>query len=854
MKTNRASKQTAGGWLAVILLVGLHGPALGQTAGTEPGVPDEDSWPRVIQGEGSTVRIYQPQLNGWTNNMLDAYAAVAIKNEASGNIDYGAIWFTARTEVDKVNRIVTLDNLNLTKQNFPSITGNGSQFTYLFIGYMQGAHSIPLDLLESELATTDAANNQKKFTLKNEPPVVIFSSSPAVLALIEGQPVLRPVGENLQKVLNTRSMILFDQSKSMFYLALMDGWVQANSIQGPWSEAEHAPTRDLNKVKKELVASNSNQVLGNPKMSLKDACDDGELPTVYVSTVPAELLLSEGPPEFAAILGTGLSYVSNSGNDIFVLSASQTYYILLAGRWFSSSALTGAPWTYVPGASLPPDFANIPDSNPKASVLVSVPGTLQAKEALIANSIPQTATITRSAATLNVAYSGPPQFDPIPGTSLQYAINTVTPVIYLPGDSYYAVENGVWFTSRGVSGPWVVATSIPPAVYSIPPESPVHYVTYVKIYGSTPTVVYVGYTPGYYGTVVSADGVVVYGTGWVYPPYVGTTIWVAPPATYGVGAGFAWSAAAGWGLGFGLGLALGSACGPYWGPVGGWGWGYAAPAWGWGGYGGAASANVYGHWGNTAYAGTRAAWANPATGNIGTGTSGHYYNSATGASGNVAHGANYNAYTGNYTTGTKASGYNPTTGTGYKAGAGTVSNAYTGNYAEGAHGSTYNANTGVVHGGGAGTVGNAYTGKSASGSGQYAYNTKTGNGVGYANNNVYADHDGNTYKYSPSSGAQQHTSSGWQNTSGANADSVKQQSAARSQGSQRWGNFHSGSTGGGWGSSADRGGWGGGGSRGFSGTDGGGFHGFGGGGFHGFGGGGFGGGDRFGGGGFGGRR
>jgi hypothetical protein len=842
MKMKCPSRLTVGAWPAVVLLLGINGPAHSQTNDMEPGVPDEDPWPRAIQVEGSTVKIYQPQLNSWTNNLLDAYAAVAIKNRGSGNIDYGAIWFTARTEVDKVNRIVTLDNLNLTKQNFPTISDNGSRFTFLFIGYMQGDHSIPLDLLQSELAITEAANNQKKYTVKNEPPVVIFSSSPAVLALIDGPPMLRPTEEHLQKVLNTRSMILFDASKSMFYLALMDGWVQAGSIQGPWVEAERAPTRNLDKVRKELEASNSNEALGNPKMSLKDAHDEGELPTVYVSTVPAELLLSDGPPQFAAILGTGLSYVSNSGNDIFVMSGSQTYYILLAGRWFSSSALQGAPWTYVPGAGLPPDFANIPDSNPKASVLVSVPGTPQAKEALIANSIPQTATITRSAANLSVAYSGAPQFDPIPGTSLQYAPNTTTPVIYLPGNNYYAVENGVWFTSRAAAGPWAVATTVPPAIYSIPPESPLHYVTYVQIYGSTPSVVYVGYTPGYYGTVVSADGVVVYGTGWSYPPYVGTKIWVAPPATYGVGAGFAWSAAAGWGLGFGLGLAMGSTCGPYWGAVGGWGWGYAAPAWGWGGYGGAASANVYGRWGNTAYAGTRSAWANPVTGNIGVGSSGHYYNPMTGASGNVARGSNYNAYTGNYRTGTRASGYNPSTGVAYRGGAGTVSNAYTGNYASGAHGSTYNANTGIVRGGASGTVGNAYTGQSASGSGRYAYNTRTGNSIGYANNNVYADHNGNTYKYSPGSGTQQHTNSGWQNVSGANADSMRQSAAARNEGSQRWDNFHSGGSGGGWGSSASRGGWGGGGSRGFSGADGGGFHGFGGGGFHGFGGGGFGGG------------
>ena len=66
-----------------------------------------------------------------------------------------------------------------------------------------------------------------------------------------------------------------------------------------------------------------------------------------------------------------------------------------------------------------------------------------------------------------------------------------------------------------------------------------HYVTYVRVYGSTPTVVYVGYTPGYMGTCVSTEGVVVYGTGYSYPAYVGTTVWVGYPPSYGYGASFA---------------------------------------------------------------------------------------------------------------------------------------------------------------------------------------------------------------------------------------------------------------------------------------------------------------------------
>lgn len=771
----------------------------------------------MINYQGATISVFQPQVDSWSGNQLKAYAAVRVKTATKQDTDYGVIWFSAQTEVDKVNRMVTLEDFVVTKQSFPTLANNGSAYANAFILNLPWSKTIPLDMLEAALQVTNAAEQQKKYQLQNDPPRIIFSLTPAVLALVDGVPVLRPAADNLQKVINTRALILFDTQKKMYYLALEDGWVEAPTIDGPWNLAKHAPTKSLDKIRQAAEANDQNQPLGNPQQSLQDSYTDGEQATVYVSTTPAELLVTEGEPQYDALPGTTLSYVSNTGCDIFRDSTTNYYYVLLSGRWFQTSSLQSGPWTFVPGTSLPPDFAKIPTYSPKADVLVSVPGTPEAKEAVIANSIPQTATISRTAAALTVTYEGAPVFQPIQGTDLTYAVNTATPVIYVPGNTYYAVNNGVWFVSANATGPWAVATTVPPVIYTIPPSSPVHYVTYVQVYGYTPSVVYVGYTPGYYGTVVSSDGVVVYGTGYYYAPYIGPTVWVPDPYTYGVGASFAWSAAAGWALGFGMGMAIGSWCSPWWGPVGYWGWGWGAPAWGWGGWGGAAAANVYGRWGNTAYAGTRAAWANPWTGNVGTGARGAYYNPVTGNSGIAAHGENYNAYTGNYTTGSRVSGYNPTTGNRYAAGGGSVSNAYTGNYAAGVHGMNYNQNTGVVHGGAAGVAGNAYTGQSTAGARGFTYNTNTGNGVAHTANNTYATHDGNVYKYNPSSGWQQHGDSGWSSpSSGFDKSSMDSTAAARNEGSQRWGNFSSGgwggrSGGGGWADRAGGGGWGGGG-------------------------------------------
>ena len=133
-----------------------------------------------------------------------------------------------------------------------------------------------------------------------------------------------------------------------------------------------------------------------------------------------------------------------------------------------------------------------------------------------------------------------------------------------------------------------LAATVPSVIYTIPPTSPLHYVTYVRVYSSTPTTVFVGYTPGYYGTVLTSDGVVVYGTGYYYAPWTGA-YWYGAPVTYGFGASVAYTPWTGWAVAFGIGWAWGTAtvaCGwgwgpyPWWGPWG-WGWAYGPPFYPW---------------------------------------------------------------------------------------------------------------------------------------------------------------------------------------------------------------------------------------------------------------------------------
>lgn len=734
-----------------------------KNAKTQTNEPSESGWPRTFISGVDLFTIYPPQVDGWNENSIDLYCAVELKTREENAAKYGVVWFQARTEVDKVNRLVTLDQAKVTKVKFPVASDKEATLTALLESKLPGAaKTISLDRLESELEASDEP--VKGVDVKNDPPKVIIATKPSMLVLIDGMPQMGDVpGTKLRSVINTRSIVLYDNEKQLYFLRVQDWWLQAKAIEGPWEYAKKLS--DAMKKAEEIIVSQNegqNPEGGNIRQqpSLKGTgkkVEFAKIPIVYVVFEPAEMIEIKGEPTYEAIPTTGLKYVVNTNGNIFRLGEGE-YYILLSGRWFKGTALDG-PWTFVTAADMPPDFANIPTDNPKARVLASVPGTPQAKEALIANSIPQTATITRSEAKLSVQYDGEVTLVSIPGTSMSYANNTSAAVIKVSDNNYYCVEAGVWFKASSPQGPWEAADAVPAQIYDIPPSSPLHNVTYVKVYNATPDVVHVGYTPGYYGTVISAHTMtVVYGTGWYYSPYISPIAWYGWPYTYGVGAGFTYSEDTGWSLGFGYGYDYYPWYYPWWGPMAYYGccW---YPYYGWGAWGGAAVANVYGVWGNTAYSRTAAAWANPYTGNYGAATRGAYHNTQTGRSTIAGRGYNTNIYTGNTF--------------GYRGGA------------------TYNPNTGIVVGGGAGFVGNIYTGQGAAGRGGFIYNTNTNAGVAIGKNNVYAGKDGTVYRYNRDSGSwSSNSGNGWQPIDRPEPK-LRTQEQMRNKGAQRTQNFNS---------------------------------------------------------------
>jgi hypothetical protein len=562
----------------LVAQLALLGPALGQPAPpAAQAAPDSSAdWPRQIDSVAGTIVVYQPQPESLQGTVLTGRAAFSLTPKGKTEPVFGALWFTADVNIDRDQRLVQVLGTKVQRVRLPDATSNDES---AFAAEIEREApkwdiTVPLDGLTAALSQV-AEERAASDDLQAAPPKIIFATEPTVLVVLDGQPIRRPIEKTgIESVVNTPFPVFFDTKSQSFFLTNGALWYQTKDLlNGQW-DVIPAPPKEVS----EVVTKGDKQDQSAPPPS------DTAPPKILVTTVPTELIVTQGAPNFAPLNGTQLLYVTNTEDNVFRDLASQKIFIVLSGRWYASTSFDG-PWTFVRSNQLPPDFTRIPATSPKGDVLAFVSGTNQAKDAVMDAQIPQTAEVKRDAPGPTIQYDGAPNFQPIQGTNMTSAVNTPSSVLNIQGQ-YYACVDAVWYVSQSPQGPWAVATSVPQEVQTIPPSSPLYNVRYVTIYQATPQVVYVGYTPGYLGTY-AWNGAVVYGTGYAYAPYVSPVVYYPRPVTWGFSVNYnpwtGWSYGVGYSSGF---LYYGTHWGgayyrPPWRPAYGGGWygpgGYRPP-------------------------------------------------------------------------------------------------------------------------------------------------------------------------------------------------------------------------------------------------------------------------------------
>lgn len=553
------------------------------------------AWPQKATAGGSTYVLNAPAYTAIAGNTVSMRSAVQVSSGKGNPVD-GTLEMTAVISQATDPGFVELGNFQITGCKMAD--GSDDATKSAVAGLLEG---MALEAMLTTIVQGIAIDSSRDVTgLANPVPAIRVVERPAVLVSVNGQPVLGDCAAGWQRVVNTPSILLKSPDGSWYSRVGGTTWLSAADIGGPFAKASNPPPQEVIDV----VGSTPPPPAGMPAPAVSADTSMRAIPDVIVATVPTVLVSTNGVPQMGPACD-GVERATNSS--VPLLRSGGKWWTLGSGRWYSTADLANGPWSYVAAADVPASFAKLPAEGQLAVARASVPGTLEAHSAAVASSIVRAVTVKRGEVNCSVTFRGDPAFVALDG-GLSYASNATQPVIK-SGDTLYCCDNGAWFSAPTPAGPWQVCDSLPGAIYSIPPSSPVYACTYVEVMASSPDSVTFGCTPGYMGTYMQG-GTPVYGTGYDYnaanpqpvdPVQVNVASYLAPsyPSTYGNQAEYSYGSGTyapqqdyGWGYGYadmypsvyGYGYG-GWGWSPYWGSAFGYGCGWGCGyGWGYGGW------------------------------------------------------------------------------------------------------------------------------------------------------------------------------------------------------------------------------------------------------------------------------
>lgn len=455
--------------------------------------------------EGGTLTIYSPQVVSW-ENFEKAFLLMAVEfqpvEEDSQRV-YATVELSNHTEIDMEQRLVIISEPQVERvlvagERMPEYAEKLSSVI------QRDSLAIPLDIFLISLAH-DVLENEDNEGFNPDPPDILVANSPTIILSVMGEPLIMPMASTDYSIIGNANWPLLKQTDSeTYYLLHKQAWWSADSLGGPWQKMDDQPA-GLDQLDPE----------GEFSQFLTATADSGDISIRHVSQ-PTELITIDGEPEIEEIeKAEGLSFVNNTQSPLFVYRSE--VYFLASGRWFTTKDLQNGSWTQL--RKLPDAFSSIPEDHGMSYVRASVPGTLEARTALLEARLPERKTVPADESLeLTNQYVGEPKFETIPNTSIARATNSGYE-IFLYQSVFYLCYEGAWYQADNAEGPWTPAFRVPDDLYDIPASSPSYPVTQVRVASSSSTsVVYVA-PASYYSGIYSYYGMPVYGTGWYYPPY-----------------------------------------------------------------------------------------------------------------------------------------------------------------------------------------------------------------------------------------------------------------------------------------------------------------------------------------------
>ena len=195
-----------------------------KTAATPPPAPAPTTdlgWPRsYTTPSGAHAVMYAPQIASWEGQKrLVAYAAVSYQAKGAEKPELGTLTFETATTVSVSERLVKYSQLKITEAKLGKLDRDQSRELVAEIDA-----AIPdqerVIALDRVLANVDKSQIMPKNVegVKADPPTIFFSTRPAVLVNIDGDPIWSPIKDNDLKFAVNTNWDLFEHAPTKHVL------------------------------------------------------------------------------------------------------------------------------------------------------------------------------------------------------------------------------------------------------------------------------------------------------------------------------------------------------------------------------------------------------------------------------------------------------------------------------------------------------------------------------------------------------------------------------------------------------------------------------------------------------------
>jgi hypothetical protein len=194
----------------------------------------------VFDRNGTHVVVYQPQLKAWQRyRTLVADTAISITDQKQKPV-LGVISWRAETITDQSAQTVYVSNIEVLDARFPALDAAQAAAMQKRVHQIYPTMTLTIGLPRMIASLQHVNVPVRSVTGGTQAPTILVSTSPAIVLLVDGKPVLAPIqGTTLQYVVNTNWDLFYDNSD--YYLLNGRVWLKAKTLQGPWAVTAKLP-------------------------------------------------------------------------------------------------------------------------------------------------------------------------------------------------------------------------------------------------------------------------------------------------------------------------------------------------------------------------------------------------------------------------------------------------------------------------------------------------------------------------------------------------------------------------------------------------------------------------------------